>query len=265
MQMINGFKIYDLTLTLSETLPCTGGLGQMPFKKTNWNWYKKIEDETGVIRNNQYGSYFSEWLVIDEHTGTHFDAPAHFIPLPGSGIPNSGPAGAIFGEDVELSKMIGSALVIDVMHLEGLEDSDCSPVISKNLIMEWEMKNGKIAPCEIVLLHTGWDKYYQRGEDGEKLYWRTPGRGWPAPDAETIIYLYEQGVKCIGTDGGSLGRTDEEELSTHVAGLSREMVYIERLTNLGELPARGFYFAFLPLKIEKSSGGPGRAIGIVPT
>jgi len=265
MQMIGNYKIQDLTVTLGEALPCAWPT-LMPFKKTNSNWYEKIEDSSGIVKDNRGGPFFSEWLVIDEHTGTHFDAPSHFIPMPDSGLLNAGPAGTVYGEDVSLSTMIGPAVVLDVSDLTGQGEPGCSPFVTKKIITDWEEKNGPVAPCKIVLLYSGWDKYYKPGEAGNKYshdVFAGVGPGWPTADPEAIIYLHEQGVKCLGTDGVSIGAS-HEGMSSHVAGLSRGMVYIECLTNLDKLPARGSYFVFLPIKLEKSSGGPGRAVAFIP-
>ena len=76
-------------------------------------------------------------------------------------------------------------------------------------------------------------------------------------------YLYECGIKCIATDGASVGAA-EDGIPSHIAGLAHEMAYIESLCNVDQLPTRGAAFIFLPLKIEGSSGGPGRAIAVLP-
>jgi kynurenine formamidase len=64
-------------------------------------------------------------------------------------------------------------------------------------------------------------------------------------------------------DAPSIGRA-HDPVPVHQEGLSRGIRYVEVLTNLGELPERGAYFVFLPLKIAGSSGGPGRAIALLP-
>lgn len=263
--MFKKFEIVDLSVTLGNDLPCSWPT-LMPFKKQNSNWYTRVEDSSGVVKDAAAGPFFSEWLVIDEHTGTHFDAPSHFIPAPDSGLLNAGPTGVIFGEDVSLSTMIGEVVVVDMSHLTGLGELGESPYVTKQMLLDWEEKNGKIAPSKIVLLYTGWDKFYGHGEAGNKYShdaFMKRGPAWPTLDAEAIIYLHEQGVECFGLDGVSVGSC-QEGLSSHVAGLSRGMIYIECLANLDKLPTRGAYFVFLPIKLEKSSGGPGRAIAFVP-
>lgn len=263
--MFENCKIQDLTVTLGNDLPCAWPT-LMPFKKQNSNWYTRVEDSSGVVKDAAGGPFFSEWLVIDEHTGTHFDAPSHFIPPPDSGLLNAGPAGVVYGEDVPLSMMTGEAVVIDMSHLTGTGEPGESPYVTKQMLLDWEQKNGSIAPAKIVLLYTGWDKFYDHGEAGNKYShdaFTKLGPAWPTLNAEAIEYLHEQGVGCFGLDGVSVGAC-QEGLSSHVAGLSRGMIYIECLANLDKLPVRGAYFVFLPIKLERSSGGPGRAIAFIP-
>jgi isatin hydrolase len=87
--------------------------------------------------------------------------------------------------------------------------------------------------------------------------------GWPAPAPETAVYLYESGVKTVGIDAPSIGSA-HDGVPVHQEGLGRGMRYVEILTNLGALPARGAYFIFMPVKIADSSGGPGRAMALLP-
>lgn len=69
-------------------------------------------------------------------------------------------------------------------------------------------------------------------------------------------------MKTVGIDAPSVGSVDDGA-AVHQEALSRGMCFIEMLTNLGTLPVRGAFFVFLPLKIEGSSGGPGRAIAFL--
>ncbi|OIQ09874.1 kynurenine formamidase [Moorella thermoacetica] len=263
--MFDNYRVIDLTLTLDESLPCTWP-GHMPFQKKNWTWYQKVEYLGETIRDSRCGPYFTEWLALDEHVGTHFDAPSHFIPQPNSGMPNAGPAGAITGEKIDLSKMMGEAVVIDLTFLCGEGVNGESPYILRPHIQQWEEKYGEIHKGEIVLFYTGWDKYYVSGKGGKAYSYNAlvekTGFGWPAPDVDTIEYLYNKGVTCIGTDGASMGSA-QNGAPVHIFGLSKELIYIEGLCQLNQLPARGSYFIFLPIKVAMSSGCPGRAIALV--
>ena len=80
--------------------------------------------------------------------------------------------------------------------------------------------------------------------------------------SRSIDALLERGVRTVGTDGCSMGAA-EDGGPVHMAGLSKGMIFIEGLANLGDVPGRGAQFIFLPLKVEGSSGAPGRAVALV--
>lgn len=258
------YRIVDLSVTLSERLPCSWP-GHMIYTHKNWNWFEERDQVTGRTRSEN--PYQTNFVFIDEHCGTHFDAPTHWIPPEDSGLPWASPLGEQSGEKVPLEDLMGSAVVVDVRFLSEEGKPGEGPFITADHIKDWEKENGEIQDGELVLLWTGWDRYYVDGEEGKKY---TQGslvtgdfRGWPAPDPGCAIYLHKRGIKTIGIDAPSIGAA-HEGAPVHQEGLSRELRYIELLTNLGQLPARGAYFMFLPIKIEDSSGGPGRAIALLP-
>jgi kynurenine formamidase len=88
--------------------------------------------------------------------------------------------------------------------------------------------------------------------------------GWPAPGPEAVVYLAEKGVRCVATDGPTLGGVDPKRaLVTYWAMGSKGVVGVEYLTNLRELPqGRPVYFIFAAVKIRDCHGGPGRAIAL---
>jgi kynurenine formamidase len=75
--------------------------------------------------------------------------------------------------------------------------------------------------------------------------------------------LIERGVRCVGTDGVSMG-SSHDGAGTHYAGLEAGVVFIEALGHLEQLPVRGAFFCFAPLKVARGSGAPGRAFAWVP-
>ena len=86
--------------------------------------------------------------------------------------------------------------------------------------------------------------------------------GWPAPGPEAIVYLASKGIRCVATDGPTLGGVEPKRaLMTYWALGSKGMVGVEFLTNLGQLPD-GAYFLFAAVKIRDCHGGPGRAIAL---
>ena len=261
---LSRMRVVDLSLTVSERLPGTWP-GHMTYAHHNWNWFAEVEGPTGTTKSSD--PYQTNFFVIDEHCGTHFDAPTHFVPPPDSGLYLAGPLGDQTGEKVPLEDLMGPAAVIDVRFLAEEGEPGISPFITAGHVEAWEAENGSLQAGEVVLFLTGWDRYYVEGKEGERymhgslVTGETPG--WPAPAPETAIYLHERGVKTIGIDAPSIGSA-HEGVPVHQEGLSRGMRYVEILTNLGELPVRGAYFLFMPVKIAGSSGGPGRAIALLP-
>jgi kynurenine formamidase len=246
-------KIVDLSVTLSEHLPATWP-EHMPFAHKNWSWFEEDELPTGACTCS-LGPYVTHFFILDEHAGTHVDAPSHYFREGDS------------SEKIDLSKLIGPAAVIDLRHLDGEAEDGASPAITVAHLEAWEAEYGRFEPGEIALLLTGWSKHYVKGEAG-RAFLHEPvvlqsRPAWPAPEADAAIFLHERGVNAIGIDAPSMGSAEEGN-EVHRAGLSREMAFIEGLTNLDQLPARGASFVFLPIKMAVASGAPGRAIAVLP-
>jgi kynurenine formamidase len=259
-------KIVDLSVTLSEHLPATWP-EHMPFAHKNWSWFDEGELPTGAC-SCSLGPYVTHFIILDEHAGTHVDAPSHYIPPPRSGLPEAGPLGETSAEKLDLSKLIGPAAVVDVRPLDGEAEPGASPAITVAHLEAWEAENGRFEPGEIALLLTGWSKHYVKGEDG-RAFLHEPvvlqsRPAWPAPEAAVAVFLHERGVSTIGIDAPSMGSAEEGN-EVHRAGLSRGMLFVEGLTNLDRLPARGASFVFLPVKIAAASGAPGRAVAVLPS
>lgn len=260
-------RIVDLTVLLSETLPAHWG-SNPPFARWTNNWFEVLENEFGTPATPSSGPYYSQRFVLDEHTGTQTDFPAHFVPPPDSGLPHAGPMGALTGDKYPLERLMGPAAVIDVTDLRDAADPGFSAAITVERIQAWESEHGDIQPGEVVLFHSGYsDAYYQPLPAGERLTLHPlvlkTAPGWPAPTPEAVAYLWGRGVWHLGTDGASMGPVEGGQ-PTHLAGLRHGMSWEELLTNLGALPARGAYYIALPTKIADQSGGPARAVAFVP-
>jgi kynurenine formamidase len=261
-------QVIDLSLLIAEDLPCYWAT-HLPFQHKTYNWFADRGDGSGCVINRS-GPYATRWMAIDEHTGTHIDAPSHFIPPEDSGLPHAAAAGAITVDRIPLERHIGPAAVIDVSELTGGDSlPGQSPIITAGHIERWEREHGRLRPDEICLFRTGWDVMYRRGAAGtgyvHDVVVTKTAPGWPAPEVETISLLWDRGVRCIGTDAPSMGPAQGDRgQAVHVAGLGRGVVYIECLTNLALMPARGALFCFLPLNVMGGTGAPGRAIAWVP-
>jgi kynurenine formamidase len=245
--MIPGYRLVDLSLPLAEDLPCSWP-GNIPYQHKVFDWYA--------------AGFHTRWLMFAEHTGTHFDAPSHWVPPPDSGLPGAGPAGAISTDGVPLEQLIGPAVVIDVTDSLLEAQPGRSPAVGVEAFEAFEAQHGRIEPGDVVILRTDWDLRYVSGDGGRRyvsdcVAGREPG--WPAPTAEAVSLLVDRGIRCLATDTPSVGAV-EDGYPAHIAGLAHGLVYVEGLTRLAELPVRGGIFVFLPLPVRGGTGAPGRAI-----
>ncbi len=258
-------RIVDLTLLLAEELPCSWST-HMPYQQKTFNYFVDRDSPEAPLRNHT-GPYQTRWLLIDEHTGTHVDAPAHFIPEEGSGLPHASAAGAVTVEQIPLQQLMGPAVVVDIPKDLPGGAPGVSPAIDAPLLQRFEREHGVFRPGEVALFRSGWDAHYQPGAAGDD-YCRNPmllrtAQGWPAPDVSALKLLVDRGVTCVGTDSTSMGSTHDGAPVHHFA-LGRRVAFIEALGNLSALPVRGAYFCFAPLKLARGTGAPGRALAWVP-
>lgn len=251
-----GVRLVDLTVPLSPEHPCWWP-GNIPLGVQRVGWY-----------DNAAAPYFNRLLTLEEHTGTHMDAPAHFIPDPLLGFPRATPAGAVTAERVGLEQLIVPAAVLDATDLIDAGEPGISPRITRARLEAWEAQHGALRRGEGLLIYTGWtDRYYLPLPAGRRhadipVLEGTVG-AWPALEIDALEYVAERGAVLVGCDCPSVGTLDTI-VECHYAGLGRGLVFIENLTALGQLPARGALFMFLPLKLVGGSGAPGRAAALVP-
>jgi kynurenine formamidase len=239
-------RVVDLTQILSPdtpTLVLPTNFGQCsPFK---------VEE---ISRYDERGSawYWNNFTVC-EHTGTHFDAPVHWVT--GKDLPNN----AV--DTIVPKNFIAPAVVVDCS-AECAKDADF--LLTVPFLETWEARYGAIPERCWVLMRTDWSKrsvedYVNRRDDGA----HTPG-----PDVEAVRFLVEErkihglGVETIGTDAGQahlLNPPYPAHSLLHGAGLYG----LQCLTNLDQLPIKGAVVISAPLKIENGSGSPLRVLALV--
>jgi len=257
-----GRRLVDLSLPLAEDLPCSWP-GKVPYQHKLFDWFVSGQGDTGPLISR--GRFQTRWLMLAEHTGTHFDAPTHWVPPPGSGLPDAGPSGETTTDRVPLEQLTGPAVVVDVRSFLEEAAPGVSPRVGVDAFAAFEAEHGRFEAGEIVLMSTGWDSRYIAGPAGnayvaDAVAGRQPG--WPSPTPEAVELLLSRGVRCLGVDTPSVGAVDDG-YSAHIAGLAKGMVYVEGLTRLAKLPVRGATFLFLPLPITGGTGAPGRAVALL--
>lgn len=229
-----------------------------PFDATTVYWptaeaFKLEKDFEGMTDK---GYYYSAYRYSSaEHGGTHIDAPVHFA------------KGRNSVDAIPLSQMIGAAIVVDVTgKVEGNRDYQ----VTENDFRSWERRNGRIANGSIVLLRTGFGKFYPN----RKKYLGTDQRGEKAvadlhfpglhPDAARWL-TRNRSIKAIGLDTPSIDYGQSTLFESHRILFEKNIPAFENVANLDKLPVKGFSIVALPMKIAGGSGGPLRMIAIVPS
>lgn len=247
------YHTVDLTLLVGPNLPCAWPVGMTQYLLT----------PNRVVGP---GPFHRDMVMIDEHTGTQWDAPAHFVPPPDSGLPGAGPMGKVTSDKVPVWQFVGEACVIDVTkHVEDAKPG-ASFLISPEIVQAWEKSHRPLGAGDVVLFRSDYtDKFYKPFPAGERLIvdvLANKAPGWPAPTPQCMKYLAERGVWAAGLDGASMGPVPDLAVATHQAGAQYGLIWTECATNLGKLPATGAFHAMLPAFHVGGSGGELREIAI---
>jgi kynurenine formamidase len=200
-------------------------------------------------------AWYWNTIRLGEHTGTHFDAPIHWIT--GRDLP------ANATDTIPPERFIGPACVIDVSQ-KVQRDPDF--LLTVEGIEQWERTHGRVPPRAWVLLRTGWSA---RQDAKAFLNVAEDGPHSPGFDAAASRFLARDrdvlgvGVETIGTDAGQAGRFDPpfpNHNTMHGAG----KFGLASLCNLDQLPPTGAVVIAAPLKLVNGSGSPLRVLAITP-
>jgi len=213
-------KIIDLTLTVSDEIPTFPGSPQPSFIP----WENVKED-----------GYNLELLFLSTHTGTHMDAPHHFLEK-GAKI-----------HEISLKKLVSETVLIKSKKNDGES-------ITKTDIQKFEKKHGKIASFSSVIFYTGWQKNLQ------KKYYFTKNPGLSVSGAK---YLASKKINLVGIDSPSIDLGKDSKFSVHQIFAKKGILIVENLANLEKIKSSKFHLVVLPLKLKNATGSPVRAIAFV--
>ena len=200
-------------------------------------------------------AWYWNTIRMGEHTGTHFDAPIHWIT--GKDLANNA------CDTIPVSRFIGPACVIDIT-AEVSRDPDF--LLTPDRLQTWEGTHGRIPRGAWVLLRTGWSR---RTDTASFINARDDGPHSPGFDARTSKLLAEDrdvlgvGVETIGTDAGQAG-TFNPPFPNHSTMHGAGKFGLASLCNLDQLPPTGAIVIAAPLRIVNGSGSPLRVIAIAP-
>ena len=190
---------------------------------------------------------------MSEHTGTHFDAPSHWIS--GKDVPN----GSV--DEIPAEAFVGPVVVIDCS--KGASENDDFE-LTPEVIANWESDHGRIPEDAWVLMRTDWSK--RKGAD--YLNMRADGPHSPGPTPEAIRFLIEKrnirgfGTETVGTDAGQ-GAHYVPPYPAHYFLHGAGKYGLQCLANLDQLPATGAVLIAAPLKIKNGTGSPLRVLAMV--
>ena len=210
---------------------------------------------TRVAHGETAGGYFyaANDFSAAEHGGTHLDAPIHFA------------RGRDTSAEIPLSRLVGRAVVVDVSE-RALENRDY--LISVSDFRAWERRHGRIPRRTIVLLRTGFDRYWPNAErylgTAERGQEAVPKLHFPGLAPAGARWLVRQrAVKAVGIDTASIDYGQSTDFMSHRVLGAADVPVFENVTRLGRLPSRGFSVVALPMKIQGGTGGPLRMIAIL--
>lgn len=208
-------------------------------------WPKEPSLEITTLATIKKDKYLLKKISFNEHHGTHFGVPAHFI------------AGGITAEMIPPENLVAPGVVLDIQ--KSCSNNKDYALTVKDIIA-WEAEYGCIPSRSYVLACTGWSKkwtdhskYFGFSHDGSMHF--------PGYSEKAVIFLIEE-RKCLGLGIDTYGIDPgvDNEFRSNYALFKRGGYHLENLTNLYLLPARDFTLFIGLIPIAGSSGSPARVI-----
>lgn len=226
------YKIIDLTHTITPTIPLWPGSD--PF-------CMKIRFDYGEV-----GCRAAAYSFV-AGTGTHMDAPAHFI------------KGGKTVDQIPLKDLIAPLCIINVRH-NVHNNPDYTLQVAD--IIAWEARNGEIPPSGVVIMNSGWaDRWPDLTAFLNEDFGGT--KHFPGFSVEAAQLLLERKVVGIGIDTFSLDAGIATAFPVHHLMLANGIYFLECLANLDQVPASGAYICSLPPKVENAPEIPVRVVAFV--
>ncbi|GAB2466331.1 cyclase family protein [Comamonas humi] len=241
-------RVIDLTHTLNESFPALQlppQFGQVaPFRMERISRY----DDAGP------GWYWNNFSC-GEHTGTHFDAPAHWV------TGKDQPLNSV--DTIAPQRFIAPAVVVDAS-AQVAENDDW--LLTVEFLEAWEARHGRIPEGAWLLLRTDWSR--RLADPASFVNMREDGAHTPGPTQQAVEWLIRErnvagfGVETINTDAGQSYQWPVA-YPCHTLMHGANKFGLQCLRNLDQLPATGVLIVAAPLKIEGGSGSPLRVLALV--
>jgi kynurenine formamidase len=254
-----GVKRHDTQISPDESTATNESLLKLPLQtQTVIDLTHTLGTQTPVFPGDQpmrinvaatydQNGYQDHELHFNEHTGTHLDAPVHFL-KDGTAV-----------HEIPVHCLLGPLVVIDIRD-RALQNHDAT-VIPDDLL-RWEQNYGRIPNNAIVIMNSGWEKYFTDANAFANLDEQgTPHfPGWSQEAADFL--LRERSVIGIGVDTLSLDRGTSKDFPVHHTWLSSGRWGLENVANLAKVPPSGAFLFVGVFKIYGGTGGPVRLIAV---
>ena len=223
-------------------------------KSVYWPTNVPFHHDTVSYGMTAKGYFYSSFkFSAEEHGGTHFDAPIHFG------------ADRNTIEKVPLKQLNGPGVVINVSE-KAANNRDY--LVSIEDIQAWEKKHGAIPEGAMILLYTGYGKFYNEPEKYLGTCLTGPGAvaqlHFPGLSPEAAQWLVDnRKINGIGLDTPSIDYGQSSDFMTHRILCNHGLTMYENVANLDQLPETGAYIVALPMKIKGGSGSPLRIVAII--
>ena len=212
-------KPIDLTLMISPSIPNFPGSPKPQFLL----WSDLKED-----------GYNLELLFLSSHTGTHMDAPYHFV------------KNGIKMHQIPVARFFAKATLIKIP--KGNDEP-----ITKDDIMKFEKSHERIPDSSSVVFFTGW----QKNLHSSSYFQANPGLSKSAAE-----YLASKGINLVGIDSPSIDMGRDHSFTAHKILAENNILIVENLSNLDKIKSVFFDLVVLPLKLKDATGSPVRAVAV---
>lgn len=233
VRLEKGFRdVFDLTYTFSPKLPVFPA-----FKPV------QIRPKFAIAKDG----FFANELTFDEHTGTHMDAPAHFVA--------NGPTADRLPADRFFAPLA-------VVSIESRAAKDPDALMTVDDVLAWEKQHGRLPRGAFVAMHSGWDA--RIGDAARFLNQDAKGTMHAPGFSEEVarFLVQERDIVGAGVDTLSLDKAEAQKFVAHLALLGGGKYGVELMANLGRVPAAGATIIVGAPKHEGASGGPARVFAV---
>lgn len=226
VRSLGASRVVDLSHVIDQKIPLWPGDPKVRFK---------------VVASFAKDGYYLRKFAIGEHSATHMNAPNSF---------HGGGAGIASYRAAQLIKPV---VVIDIRR-KAKRDRDYA--LTRADLADWETSHGRVPAGSVVLLDTGWSRYWKHSKKFFGLD-RQGGLHFPGfAGSTTRFMLAHRRIAGVGIDTHGVDPGQDELYQTNTAVLRKKRIVLENLTNLDRLPATGTTIVIGSLKLRGGSGSP---------